>query len=152
MRPITTKVLLALVGSIALAPAYATADAPQKPEAQPADKLVGTWKRVSAKYDGKDAPLPAGFTQLKHVTPTQFMWVVYGEDGKVVAGLGGTYTSKGDEYVETPEYGVEEATLGQLKGKPQVFRWKVAGNKWHHTGKLSSGVSIEEVWERVEKK
>jgi hypothetical protein len=151
MRPITKMVLLALVGSVAFPPARSAADAPKKPEAQPADKLVGTWKRVSAKYDGKEATLPEGFTHLKQVTPTQFTWVIYGEDGKVVACLGGTYTSKGDEYVESPEYGVGEV-LGQLKGKPQVFRWKVEGNKWHHTGKLSSGMSIEEVWERVEKK
>jgi hypothetical protein len=143
--------LMALVGSVAFAPARSAADAPKKSEAQPADKLVGTWKRVSAKYDGKDAALPEGFTALKHVTPTQFMWVVYGEDGKVVSGLGGMYASKGDEYVETPEYGVGQV-VDQLKGKPQVFRWNIEGNKWHHTGKLSSGMSIEEVWERVEKK
>jgi hypothetical protein len=79
------------------------------------------------------------------------MWAAYGADGKVTDALGGTYTLKGDEYVETPEYGVGDV-LDQLKGKPQVFKWKIEGNKWYHTGKLSSGLTIEEVWERVEKK
>jgi hypothetical protein len=144
-------VVLALVGAVALAPGRSAADEPKKADAQPENKLVGTWKRISAKFDGQESTLPQGFTQLKHVTPTQFMWALYGEDGKVVAALGGTYTLKGDEYVETPEYGVGDG-LDPLKGKQQVFKWKIEGNKWYHTGKLSSGLAIEEVWERVEKK
>jgi hypothetical protein len=142
---------LALAVAVAFRPTPSFADEPKKGDAKPANELLGTWKRISATYDGKESRLPEGFTQLKHVTPTQFTWVLYGEDGKVVAGLGGSYSLKGDEYVETPEYGVGEG-FDQLKGKQQVFKWKIEGNKWHHTGKLSSGVTIEETWERVEKK
>jgi hypothetical protein len=142
---------LAVVLALAPAAAVAWAGAPRE-AASTHNKLVGTWKVVSAKYGGKEVKRPKGFTHLKHVTPTQFMWAIYGEDGKVVAALGGIYTLKGDEYVETPEYGVGEGLLDQLKGKAQVFKWKVEGNKWYHTGKLSSGLTIEEVWERVEKK
>ena len=130
--------------------AAAPADEP-KGGAKPTHPLVGTWKCVSAKYGGREAPRPDGYTQLKHVTPAQFMWATYDGEGKVENALGGTYTLKGDEYVETPEYGVGEV-LDQLKGKPQAFTWRVEGNKWHHAGKLSSGLAIEEVWERVEKK
>ena len=72
------------------------------------------------------------------------------EDRKVIASLGGPYTQKGDEYVEMPEYGVG-TILDALKGNPQVFKWKVDGNKWYHNGQLSGGTTIEEVWERVEK-
>jgi hypothetical protein len=79
------------------------------------------------------------------------MWAIYGADGKVEDVLGGSVAIKGDGYVETPEYGTG-TVLEQLKGKPQTFTWKVEGNKWYHTGKLSSGLTIEEVWERVEKK
>ena len=130
--------------------AAASADDP-KGEAKADNKLVGTWKAVSAKHGGKDVKRPEGFTALKHVTPTGFMWAWCDKDGKVMAVLGGTYTVKGDEYVEMPEYGTE-GVLGRLKGKPQEFKWKVEGNKWYHTGKLSSGLTIEEVWERVQKK
>ena len=52
--------------------------------------------------------------------------------------------------VETSEYGLG-TVLEQLKGKPQVFTWKVDGTKWQHNGKLSIGVELEEAWERVEK-
>ena len=44
----------------------------------------------------------------------------------------------------------DAADLHGLKGKPQSFTWKVEGNKWLHSGTLSSGATIEEVWERVE--
>jgi hypothetical protein len=70
----------------------------------------------------------------------------------VVNALGGSYTLKDDTYEEIPEYGVGDQLLNALKGKAQSFKWKIEGNKWHHTGKLSTGQDIEEVWERVEKK
>jgi hypothetical protein len=79
------------------------------------------------------------------------MWAAHDKDGKVTQALGGPCTLKGDQYQETPEYGLGDV-LEQLKGKAQSFKWKVEGNKWHHDGKLSSGLTIEEVWERVEKK
>ena len=148
IQTISVRSLLAVAALAATTGAWA--DDP-KGGAKADNKLVGTWKRVSAKFDGQESPLPQGFTQVKHVTPTHFMWAVYGEDGKVVAALGGTCTVKGEEYIEVPEYGVGEG-FDPLKGKDQVFKWKIEGNKWSHNGKLSNGTAIEEVWERVEKK
>ena len=55
------------------------------------------------------------------------------------------------KYEETPEYGISN-DFKLLKGKAQSFKWKVEGNKWYHNGKLSSGTTIEEVWERVQNK
>jgi hypothetical protein len=129
------------------------ADEPAKAGANPDNELVGTWKLISAKYNGQENNLQ-GITMLKHVTPVQFMWAIYDKDGKVLSALGGSYTLKGDKYDETPEYGLadNQESLNDLKGKIQSFTWKIKGNKWYHDGKLSSGVSIEEVWERVEKK
>jgi hypothetical protein len=140
---------LAVVLAVAATAVAVRADEPAKAAA--ANPLVGTWKAVSAKYDGKEAARPHGHTHLKHVTPTQFMWALYDKDGKVEAALGGPCTVKGNGYVEVPEYGVGEG-LDALKGKPQVFTWKIEGNKWYHTGKLSDGTALEEVWERVEEK
>jgi hypothetical protein len=137
-------VTFAAVAAVAAVPA-------DEPRTDASNKLVGTWKAVSAKYDGKDVERSDKYTQLKHVTPTQFMWATFDNEGKVLAALGGSYTLKGHDYVELPEYGVGEV-LDQLKGKPQSFTWKIEGNKWYHSGKLSSGLTIEEVWERVEKK
>lgn len=141
---------LAVMIALAATGAAAMGDEP-KAETATDNKLVGTWKCVSTKYGGEEVQRPDGYTHLKHVTPTQFMWAIYDGEGRVGAALGGSYTLKGDEYVETPEYGLG-GVLDQLKGKPQSFTWKVEGNRWYHNGKLSSGLTIEEVWERVEKK
>jgi hypothetical protein len=131
---------LALLISLAVSATHAFAEEPKQEH-----KLIGTWKVISN-------TLPDGYTQVKHVTPEQFMWALYDKDGKVVSALGGSYTLKGDAYVEIPEYGVGEEQLAALKGKQQSFKWKIEGNKWHHTGSLSTGQPIEEVWVRVEKK
>jgi len=114
-------------------------------------KLVGTWKMVSAKYGGQEFTFPDGMTTLKHVTPAHFMWASYDKDGVVSRTAGGAYTIKGETYEETPAYGMS-SDFDVIKGKAQTFTWKVEGNKWHHNGQLSSGLTIEEVWERVEGK
>jgi hypothetical protein len=139
-------VALLVAATAALAPAVDAA-AEFKNESQ----LVGTWKLSSAKYGGQAHEFPEGQTMLKHVTPTQFTWLTYDEGGAVTRTAGGPYVIKGEEYVETPEYGLG-ADFELVKGKEQKFTWKVEGNKWHHTGALSNGLTIEEVWERVEAK
>jgi hypothetical protein len=122
-----------------------------KVNAPQANKLVGTWKLVSAKYGGEEFKFPEGTTHIKHITPTHYMWATYDQDGKVTRASGGTYTLDGDQYEEHPEYGIgPDSEL--LKGKVQSFKCKVDGNTWHHDGKLSNDLVIEEVWERLEKK
>ncbi|MDR3622934.1 MAG: hypothetical protein P4L85_26505 [Paludisphaera borealis] len=114
-------------------------------------KLIGTWRMTSAKYDGQEFKLEEGLTKIKHITPTQFMWVTYDKDGKVTRAAGGSYSLRDETYEETPEYGVS-SDFDLIKGKAQTFKWKVEGDKWRHEGELSNGLKIEEVWERVEKK
>ncbi len=141
-----------LMTIMALTVAATTAQSGEaKADAKSENKLVGTWKLVSAKYGGEEFKFDEGLTTVKHVTPTQFMWASYDKDGKVTRAAGGSYTMKGDAYEEVPEYGTGE-DFDVIKGKAQTFKWKVEGNKWHHNGKLSNGLTIEEVWERVEKK
>jgi hypothetical protein len=138
--------LFAVVGLAGACPA----DEP-KGEAKPQVELVGTWKLISARYGGQEHRFPAGTTTLKHVTPTQFMWATYDADGKVTRAAGGGYTLAGEDYEETPEYGLSQ-DFEVIRGKPQSFRCKVEGSRWHHEGKLSNGLTIDEVWERVERK
>ena len=141
---------LAVVVALAVAAAAARAGDP-KADAKADNKLIGTWKLVSAKYGGEDFKFSEGTTHIKHVTPTQFMWATYDKDGTVTRAAGGAYTLDGDNYVETPEYGISD-DFQIIKGKAQAFKWKVDGDKWYHNGKLSNGLEIEEVWQRVDKK
>jgi hypothetical protein len=141
---------LAVILALAATAAAVGADDP-KGDAKGEQKLVGTWKVVSAKYGGKEVKWPEGTTTVKHVTPTQFMWAAYDKDGKVTQAVGGRYTLKGEDYAETPEYGVG-AVFKQIKGKTLPFKCKVEGNKWYHTGQSPTGTTVEEVWERIEKK
>src|SRR6266851_9782021 len=103
-RIVMTRLLsLAVAVWFTLAATHAVAEAP-KTETKAENKLVGTWKLVSAKYGGKEATFPEGASMLKHVTPTQFMWVTYDKDGTVTLAAGGGYALKGEDYEETPEY------------------------------------------------
>lgn len=113
--------------------------------------LVGSWKLVSAKWGGRERKFD-GITVLKHVTPAQFMWVRYDTDGVVKHAMGGGYTLTGEDYVETTDYGTGSGDFTAMKGKMHTFKVKVDGNKLHQTGKLDGGLTIEEVWERMEKK
>jgi len=154
MRQISMAVLVSLV-AVATITSFtswrSTADDSKKAEAMTGNKLVGTWKQVKAKFRGNEVKIPEGTTQLKHITPTHFMFVDFDKDGKFIDAFGGPYTLKGERYEETLEYGVGDV-FKMLKGKPQSFECKVEGNKWYHNGTLSSGLTIEEVWERVEPK
>jgi hypothetical protein len=137
---------------IALAVTAGTARSTEpKEDAKSGNNLVGTWKLVSAKYGGEEFKSEEGVTTVKHVTTTQFMWASYSKDGTVTRTAGGDYTLKGEVYEETPRYGIS-GDFDLIKGKVQTFKWKVEGTKWYHSGKLSNGLTIEEVWERVEKK
>lgn len=145
-----TVLCLAMFLLLAITPATARSEE-SKADAKSDNKLIGTWKIVSAKYGGEESKITEGLTTVKHVTPSQWMWASYDKDGKVTRAAGGSYTVKGDVYEETPEYGFSD-DFDLIKGKVQKFKWKVDGNRWHHTGALSNGLTIDEVWERVEKK
>jgi hypothetical protein len=124
-------------------------DRAQEPKLQ--EKIIGSWKLVSARYGGQDYQFPSGSTMIKHVTPSQFMWVTYDKDGKMTRAAGGNYSLKGDQYEEFPEYGFSD-DFEIIKGKTHTFLCKIDKNTWHHDGKLSNGQTIEEIWERIEKK
>lgn len=116
------------------------------------NKLIGTWKMVSAKYGGGESDLPKRMTSLKHVTPTHFMWVrINPETAVATGGAGGTYSLKDGKYTETVTYGFGQGFVA-VRDKSHSFTYKIKGNRWEHVGSLASGLKIEEIWERVEEK
>jgi hypothetical protein len=154
MRQILMAVLVSMIAVAAFASFISgasersTAGNPKKAEACAKSNLVGTWKQIKARFGGKAHNIPDGTVQLKHITQTHYMFVDIDKDGNIVDARGGPYTLKGEMFESTPEYGISEA-FKALKGKPQVFQCKVEGDKWYHSGTLTNGLTIEEVWERV---
>jgi len=138
------SVALGLACLVALA-----ADKPAAPEKK-ASPLVGTWELVSERWgDAKEftAP-PADRKSLKFITPTHFIWVWTDPKTKKISNsMCGTYKHDGDSYTETIEFAFEgmEAYLG----KEQKFTAKLDGDKWTHSGVLSEGQTLEEIWKRV---
>ena len=51
-----------------------------------AGKVIGTWKMISAKYDGEEADLTNAEITLKHITPGNFIWVTYDSETKKFCG------------------------------------------------------------------
>jgi hypothetical protein len=127
-----------------------TNPASAQPKAK-APSLVGTWKLVSAKYGGQESTLPQDVTTLKHMTPTHYMWLSYKDDGQIFRTGGGPYTLDGGTLKSTPEFGLGN-DFDAIKGKMQMYKCKIDGNRWHQSGTLSTGQTLEEVWERVDKK
>jgi hypothetical protein len=146
VRSNPVRVLAALAALLVTTSAGHADDGKAPPKDQ---KLVGTRKLVSAKFRGEERTLNG--TTIKYVTPTHFIWLTYGDDGQITRSMDGPCKIDGDKYEETPEYGVGPIVKA-YKEEVQSFKWKVDGNKWYHSGRLSGGSEIEEVWERVEKK
>ena|SRR5437868_4537453 len=111
--------------------------------------LVGTWRLVSAKYGGQKSTLPNDATTLKYFTPTHYVWMSYTKNGKVARMAGGPYSFNGKTLEDTPQFGVGDA-FDLVRAKHQTFECKVEGKTLYQSGKLSSGLSLEEVWELVE--
>ena len=112
--------------------------------------LVGTWEIVSVKYGNATtfSDPPADRKSVKFVTPTHFIWIwVNPKTGQVSNSMGGRYKHEGDSYVETVEFAMPRMEV--YVGKDQKFTAKLEGDKWIHSGVLSEGQKIEEIWKRV---
>jgi hypothetical protein len=146
MRGIRTRILMGLV---LLLGGIAALAAPGDPISK--DRLVGTWRLQSAMYGppgNQISYVPKEQVHLKHVTATHFTVITYeGESKKVTIAGGGPYSLQGSAYKETVDHAM--GSLANLLGKEQSFTLKMDGDRWTHSGTLSNGQQIEEIWERV---
>ena len=130
-----------VTGSVILALAMASAGEPPPKGKAERGRLEGTWEHVL-----EGAP---GIRQVKIINQTHFVWVTYErEGGKPLILGGGTYTFNGKTYREKCEFG-GPGLPAELVGKEQTFTAEIDGDKWMHTGTLSNGFRVREVWRRV---
>jgi hypothetical protein len=110
---------------------------------QLAQELIGTWILVGE--PGKVGEVPAAGGRLKFFTGRH--WAITQADpatGVTIFHHGGTYTLKGDEYLESVEY-ANEGTTNLIK---QTFKFtlKIEGDTLTQTG---IGNPWNEVWKRA---
>jgi hypothetical protein len=113
--------------------------------------IVGTWRLVSYNYQEKGdlMPVPAEMVRIKHITPGHFQWVAYdAKTKKVVATAGGRWTMDGSKYTETVEYGSGD-DYEVVKDQDHSFTMTVEGDRLHQKGKLASGLTIDELYDRM---
>ena len=141
-KPLTFSALIILAITVSLL-------AQQKPAKEGGNHL-GTWQLVSTKYgDAKDfSDYPTERQRLKMITATHFNWVDYDtKTKKVSSSAGSRYKLRGDVYTETIEF-VGDGMETYLD-KAQEFTIRTDGDRLFQSGKLSDGLTIEEVWKRV---
>ncbi len=115
----------------------------QSAGSQRSKDLVGTWILVGTSGDVGLAPAEGG--RLKSLTDTH--WSITQTDpknGLVIFHHGGTYTLKGNDYVENVEFA--NASTTNLIGKAFKFAIKVEGDTLTLTG---IGNPWREVWKRA---
>ncbi len=114
------------------------------------EKLDGEWELVGFKYGpGPRQTVPANRKEIKLISGTHFVWVVYDtKKQKPISVGGGTCARMGDQYTERLDFG-DSRTKGMI-GKLQEFHVAIAGQMWQHSGAMTEGLQIEELWKRVE--
>ena len=114
------------------------------------EKLVGSWKIVSASFDGKDSELHRTSITIKHITPVHVIWIGYQPEAReIFRSSGGSWTIENGRYVETMRYGIGEKYKETSFGKSYGFDCRFEGDRWIQSGKMPNGVFLEEIWQRV---
>jgi hypothetical protein len=114
------------------------------------EKLVGSWRIVSASFNDVPSKLHATSITIKHVTPVHLIWIGYQpEDRRIFRSAGGSWTIKDGKYVETMRYGLDEAFKEKSFGKEYAFDCKFEDDRWVQSGILADGTKLIEVWQRV---
>ena len=110
---------------------------------------IGTWQLISYNYGNKNEFTLASKDnqKIKFITATHFFWAGYNSNGEIQWSAGGTYTLDDDVYIETIEFADEG--MHSFIGKEQNLKINVTNDELHQIGKLSNGLEIEEVWQRI---
>jgi hypothetical protein len=142
-----TLLILGTAAALAFTAALPGAEKPQKDAAS----HLGTWRLVSTKYgDAKEfSDVSNQEPHIKMLTADRFVWVIYDSKIKLISrSMGGSYRLQGSSYTETVEFFLPQGMKVYL-GKEQVFTIRVEGDRLFQSGKLSDGMNIEEIWQRV---
>ena len=127
-------------------------DEPAKASATGRAIAEGAWRKLGNRnpQTGKIDPPPEGLETIKLIVGGRWVWTLT-KDGRAIAGLGGTYTIKDDQYTERVEYAITDGFEAHI-GRSFTFTSKYEGNTWNMKGTLvvrDMEFKIDEDWERV---
>ncbi|TMP28068.1 hypothetical protein CWB99_01160 [Pseudoalteromonas rubra] len=112
-----------------------------------ANPLLGSWEFVEGQYATESGIVSAKapeLTSVKLITPTHHSYITQSQ-GKFKYAGGGTYVLKGNQFIETYEYG----NVSTLLGREMAFTYKVEGELWHHE-LYENGKFVErEIWKKI---
>ena len=107
-------------------------------------EMIGTWVHVGVPGRVGETPAPGDGGRFKTRDGSHWNLTVVDDTGLVRENFGGTYTMKGDEYVETQHYATEQWI--QDNEKSFRFRVTVDGDTMTQYGLDNP---FTEVWKRV---
>ena len=107
--------------------------------------IIGIWVLVGTGTPDEVGKHPAAGDRLKFRTERHYVVTQANPNtGVIIYHLGGTYTLKGDEYVEKVEYTTEN--IARFIGRARKFKVKVEGDTYTQIG---IDYPFTEVWKRA---
>ena len=115
-----------------------------------AQALIGSWRIIEAHRDGVPSELHYTAVTIKHITPTQFLWLSYKpDDRKIFRSMGGSWTVKNGVYLETPQYATREDFVDKGYGNVTRIECEIKGDIFTQTIVGKDGSRFVEVWKRM---
>ena len=113
-------------------------------------KLVGSWRILSASFGGVPSELHKNSITIKHITPVHIIWIGYQpEDRKIFRSAGGSWKVVDGKYIETMRYGLDEKFKQNNFGREYPFDCKFEEDRWIQSAKLPNGGDMIEIWQRI---
>jgi hypothetical protein len=115
------------------------------------EKLVGSWRIVSASFGGVPSELHRTSITIKHITPVHLIWIGYQpEDRRIFRSAGGSWKVVNGKYIETMRYGLDPQFKQNVFGKDFAFDCRFDGDLWIQSATLPDGSEMIETWQRVQ--
>ena len=108
--------------------------------------LKGTWEYLGGIYNGKKDGAPAEYTMQRQYDNAHFNAFALQKGYKPEKYEAGDYILKGDTCIETETFSSQPS---KLKNIPVHYRYKIRHDSLIFSGKLPSGMVVEEYWKRV---
>jgi hypothetical protein len=112
----------------------------------PVKILTGTWQFAGGVYNGKPDGASKEYTMKRVYTSKNFSAYASQKGYKTEKYEAGNYIIKGDTCFETSTF---SSRPSQLVGKTVAYLFKIQNNELVFSGKLPSGMVVEEHWKKI---